>query len=262
MVITPGKGKAPAPPPPRLPPRRASISGSSAPSLAPLPTFSQKSRRPRTSGASSTSSITSFSGSVQNGPTSVINPSSIIKKSLLAAEQAREAKYEKHGDGSIQVLRKWEPPPNAEALLASMGGKGLTRSASARTWSLGSSPKAEKKKGGGSKNAEIIHSVHSALRDAALDDAPDPPKRKTKKDNFDSVAKRYIAQEPGVQLWSCTDLLQGKARGIRYAMIILNQPITRKDIFLRAWAASEVRICADGGANRLYDLWSASQRAR
>ncbi|ORY22966.1 Thiamin pyrophosphokinase, partial [Naematelia encephala] len=45
------------------------------------------------------------------------------------------------------------------------------------------------------------------------------------------------------------------------AMIILNQPITRKDVFVRAWRASEVHLCADGGANRLYDIWNADQRA-
>ncbi|ORX41277.1 Thiamin pyrophosphokinase [Kockovaella imperatae] len=81
--------------------------------------------------------------------------------------------------------------------------------------------------------------------------------------DFESIAKRHAAQDPNVLLWSCTDLLSNKgSRKNRYAMIILNQPITRKDVFVRAWAASEVRLCADGGANRLYDLWGPSQSSK
>ncbi|KAL4268579.1 Thiamine pyrophosphokinase [Pleurotus pulmonarius] len=39
----------------------------------------------------------------------------------------------------------------------------------------------------------------------------------------------------------------------KYALIILNQPFSTP-LFLQLWDASKWRCCADGGANRLYDL--------
>ena len=58
-----------------------------------------------------------------------------------------------------------------------------------------------------------------------------------------SVAQKYQKEEPGIKLWSCTELLKGKRpKDERYAMIILNQPITRKDVCLRAWTTSELNV--------------------
>ncbi|GFZ44706.1 hypothetical protein JCM24511_02430, partial [Saitozyma sp. JCM 24511] len=65
---------------------------------------------------------------------------------------------------------------------------------------------------------------------------------------------------PSARLWSCVDIFS-PTRSSPYAMIILNQPITRPDIFFRAWRSCTFRICADGGANRLYDLLDAEHRA-
>jgi thiamine pyrophosphokinase len=45
-------------------------------------------------------------------------------------------------------------------------------------------------------------------------------------------------------------------------MIILNQPITRRDTLMRVWYASTLRYCADGGANRLYDALDPEERER
>ena len=39
----------------------------------------------------------------------------------------------------------------------------------------------------------------------------------------------------------------------KVALIILNQPFS-KPLLTRLWHASDWRCCADGGANRLYDL--------
>lgn len=77
-----------------------------------------------------------------------------------------------------------------------------------------------------------------------------------------TLARPILDQDPSVTAWTCVDLIQGLPGPRPYAMIILNQPITRKDIFLRAWAASEMRLCADGGANRLYDLFNDEQRSK
>ncbi|OCF31577.1 thiamine pyrophosphokinase [Kwoniella heveanensis BCC8398] len=52
--------------------------------------------------------------------------------------------------------------------------------------------------------------------------------------------------------WECDELLRGEASK-KYGLIIVNQPI-RRDLLDRAWKAAEVRLCADGGANRLYKV--------
>jgi thiamine pyrophosphokinase len=46
-------------------------------------------------------------------------------------------------------------------------------------------------------------------------------------------------------------------------LLILNQPIAHFDAFARLWKHTGYRICADGGANRLFDMFKgdlASQR--
>lgn len=57
--------------------------------------------------------------------------------------------------------------------------------------------------------------------------------------------------------WTCEELLRGHATK-KYALIIVNQPI-RKDLLQRAWQAVDIRLCADGGANRLFDVDHESQ---
>lgn len=42
----------------------------------------------------------------------------------------------------------------------------------------------------------------------------------------------------------------------RSALLILNQPIPDFALLDRLWQNSGFRICADGGANRLYDVFS------
>ena len=149
---------------------------------------------------------------------------------------------------SIQVLRRWEPP-SAETLLAMNHNKvTLPRaSSSVKNWSDASPPPKvakDKKKDRvtreSTKNAEIIQTVHTALCDAEVDETPRPPRKAVpKQDDFISLVQTYQEDEPGINLWSCTEVLKGRRpRDERYAMIILNQPITRKDVFLRAWNAS------------------------
>lgn len=39
------------------------------------------------------------------------------------------------------------------------------------------------------------------------------------------------------------------------ALIILNQPIADIELLSQLWANTNYRVCADGGANRLYELF-------
>lgn len=45
-------------------------------------------------------------------------------------------------------------------------------------------------------------------------------------------------------------------------LLILNQPISSFDVFARLWKHTNYRICADGGANRLYDMFQGALEAR
>ncbi|GJJ76994.1 thiamine pyrophosphokinase [Entomortierella parvispora] len=57
--------------------------------------------------------------------------------------------------------------------------------------------------------------------------------------------RKYVSEETG----------QG-----HFALIILNQPILlRRDLFENVWRNAKYRFCADGGANRLYDLHSTDE---
>lgn len=42
-------------------------------------------------------------------------------------------------------------------------------------------------------------------------------------------------------------------------LLILNQPITDFATFSRLWKHSNYRICADGGANRLHDMFEGDR---
>lgn len=45
-------------------------------------------------------------------------------------------------------------------------------------------------------------------------------------------------------------------------LLILNQPITDFATFSRLWRHTSYRICADGGANRLYDMFKDDLEAQ
>lgn len=50
--------------------------------------------------------------------------------------------------------------------------------------------------------------------------------------------------------------------GSDQGLIILNQPITNGTVFKRVWLYSTIRVCADGGANRLYEYFSDDEETR
>lgn len=55
------------------------------------------------------------------------------------------------------------------------------------------------------------------------------------------------------QSWTCDGILDQSSTGNTFALIILNQPVTRPDILRRLWQSAQIKICADGGGNRLHD---------
>lgn len=68
-----------------------------------------------------------------------------------------------------------------------------------------------------------------------------------------SLSTTAAAMPPHLaRTWTCEELLRGHATK-KYALIIVNQPI-RKDVLQRAWQAVDIKLCADGGANRLFDV--------
>ena len=45
-------------------------------------------------------------------------------------------------------------------------------------------------------------------------------------------------------------------------LLILNQPISDFAVFAQLWSRAGYRLCADGGANRLYDMFCGELEAR
>jgi hypothetical protein len=214
--------------PPPLPPRRQSDRRHSVPS--------QKRHVVAATNSSSSSARTSsspYSHSYSRFlPTSIGTPSTLIKDSLLAARQSNNDVPSK--DISLHVLRRSSDNASRQ-----------------NTSNLSTLP-------------SPMQQVSEALHRAEEPMLP-PPTRGTSKrssERFNILAEPYIKVEPAIQLWSCTDVLKGISGSTPYAMIILNQPIERKETFVRAWTASELHLCADGGANRLHDLWTSDRRSR
>lgn len=59
-------------------------------------------------------------------------------------------------------------------------------------------------------------------------------------------------------VWDPAALVRASANdGTRFAAIILNQPVStaHRALVERVWQSATLRLCADGGANRLYDCY-------
>lgn len=63
---------------------------------------------------------------------------------------------------------------------------------------------------------------------------------------------RFLARPPSL---SPSAVLPSPHQHTRPALLILNQPVSSTDLLERLWAHSDYRICADGGANRLFDAF-------
>ncbi|KAL0092304.1 thiamine pyrophosphokinase [Phycomyces blakesleeanus] len=59
-----------------------------------------------------------------------------------------------------------------------------------------------------------------------------------------------------------SSILSPKGSSDKFCLIILNQPIKHVHLFERVWANATIRLCADGGSNRLYDAFENSPEKR
>jgi hypothetical protein len=159
----------------------------------------------------SVSSITSLISHNTSGP----RASALIQSSLSAAA-AQSASSRKTG-------------PSLHVIQQSTGGSSTGSTKPTRTTSS-------------SRNADLIKRVTEAVKESEEETPQPPPRRATSsksKSSIQQLAKPFLEADPDLTPWTCVDLVQGISGERPYAMVILNQPVTRKDIFLRAWSASE-----------------------
>lgn len=161
-----------------------------------------------------------------------------MQQSLAAAAAAGDG-TRSHRDVTFQVIKSTLAPPPKRATPG---------------------PESEQRRVSGPR--EIIEHVTRAVRESEREASASPraPRTNQPATAFDKEAARQRKTHPNLKTWSTAGLLADKPLPTAFAMIILNQPITRKDTLHRAWEASTLRLCADGGANRLYDALTTEER--
>jgi hypothetical protein len=163
-------------------------------------------------------SSVSSSTSLLSHNTSGARASALIKSSLSAA--ADHSAASKKQDSSLHVIRQ----------------------STGNSTDTSASPQHPTRRVSSNKNAELIRRVSDAVKESEREAPLSPPRRSVSlrsKSRIQALARPIREHEPDTTAWTCVDLIQGVPGNRPYAMIILNQPIARKDIFLRAWAASE-----------------------
>lgn len=193
------------------------------------------------------------SASSRDQPTSQRESSSLIQQSLAAAAAATDDSG--RSDVTVQVIRSTNqphlPPPTRHV-----------------------TPPAPQQGRRVSAPRDIIEQVTRAVRESEIDPPPPPPQRSVSagrsrsaptsassgSGGFDMAAAQLRVKYPGLKTWAVAGLLSDRPLRSPFALIILNQPVTRLDTLFHAWASSAVRFCADGGANRLYDALDPDER--
>lgn len=55
------------------------------------------------------------------------------------------------------------------------------------------------------------------------------------------------------------DLITSNTQSLDKALIILNTPLMKRETLENLWSSCGWHICADGGANRLHDMWTSGE---
>lgn len=277
-VVSSAKSSAPPPPLPPRRGSSVYSATSPAPHIPPRPSNIPTAAYSSASSIHTASSRASPVKQPTTAPTSShATPSPIIKQSLLAAKDARKTKMSEDGT-KVQVIRRSSDAsllgPNGtggSGRLTSAGSStngtiapaaGLARS---KTWKTSNpediiSPSTPAKHNrslslgsespGRSPSApSAIAQVTEALRQQDLGDVPLPPPRRRQSTrttkHFQQLVRPYLADDPSTKVWSCASFLTASSKrpstgGAKInAVIVLNQPITRKDVFIRVWNACE-----------------------
>jgi len=188
-------------------------------------------------------------------PTIIARPSPIPpRKSTAAGDSPRRNKRVPSVSSITSLISHNTSGPRASALIQSSLSAAAAQSSSCRKTgpslhviqqSTGGSSTGSVKPNrtpSSSRNADLIKRVTEAVK-ASEEDTPQPPPRRAtsakSKSRIHQLAKPFLEADPDLTPWTCVDLVQGISGERPYAMVILNQPITRKDIFLRAWSASK-----------------------
>ncbi|KAL7424596.1 thiamine pyrophosphokinase [Cryptotrichosporon argae] len=237
-----------AAPRPALPPRRPSRGP--GPALPPRPEAVP-------SASSSSRSLRSIE-SVRLQPTSTAPPSRIMQQSLAAAAAASASgSPKKERAVSVSVIRT---SANGSLGVGAGAGSGSGSGAPSPTRDPARTQGTSTSKPNG-RTEEIRRTVTRALRQAEDDSPPAPPVRRVSARARAEPARGMSRDGAGVRRWASGDVLAERPRGA-YALIVLNQPINRRDVFHRIWQSSTLRYCADGGSNRLYDVLDDTERDR
>ncbi|CAK9785625.1 hypothetical protein CC85DRAFT_272444 [Cutaneotrichosporon oleaginosum] len=212
------------------------------------------------------------SSASENQPTSTRESSSIMQQSFAAAANREQPRR----TATVQVLRSSErpaPPQRPDDANDSLSTRNEPPPPPRRDEAL--APPRRDEALAGHPRRDIVEQVSRAIRESEVDPPPPPPQRVVSGARpkpspsptsataaFTLTAEEARAKYPGLKTWPHVGLLSDRPSRQAFAMIILNQPITRRDTLMRVWFASTLRYCADGGANRLYDALDAEERER
>ena len=185
------------------------------------------------SSPSSSSSLNTMDSAALYSPTSRSRPSSLMQQSLRAASDHQRAK---RNELVLNVIHSSSVAPRR------ISKSPQPSSSSSTTHSPSDSSRNDPSMMmSHPKHAQLITSVARALKQVEFNDSKPPPSRRVPlapKKQSESL-RHLLENDPDIQYWSCADLLSGAGKKRPYTLVILNQPITRKDVFIRAWNASE-----------------------
>lgn len=110
-----------------------------------------------------------------------------------------------------------------------------------------------------SRSLESLRPVDAPLRlvPISASSRPAPARALPRRPPAPAMAATEFAPARFLQQGPSQDQHQEQDWRRKPALLILNQPVASIDLLQRLWAHTGYRLCADGGANRLYDTFDA-----